>query len=235
MAVILLRAYAGFATGANVTLDNATEAALVAQGLATYSSVPAINPASPPGVSLAQNQVAQAAITAGANGPAVITNIPIGGSALTGFETNGVAQVAFEINVTEIFVPHWNTWTGAALLNGTTVGTDSQVYWLFNSDGDLLANTAIAGTLNAGASVFQKIAFTAPITLAPGRYFLGAQLNGATATPRHVLAAFGAEPRCSEIAASASFAASLAALTAAPIAVPTTFTTAVAPIMQLYS
>jgi hypothetical protein len=116
------------------------------------------------------------------------------------------------------------------------VGTDSQVYWLFNTEGDLVANTAIAGTLNAGASVFQKIAFAGgPVTLAPGRYFLGAQLNGATATPRHVLAAFGAEPRSGEIAATASFAASLTALTAAPITVPTTFTTATAPIMQLYS
>jgi hypothetical protein len=234
MSVSLLRAYAGFASGALVTTDAATEAALVAQGLATYTSVPAINPPPAPGGTWV-NQTAAGPITAGTYGPAVVTNIPIGASALTGYETNGVAQVAFEINVTEIFVPHWNTWTGAALLNGTTVGTDSQVYWLFNSEGDMLAYTAIAGTLNAGASVFQKIAFTAPITLAPGRYFLGAQLNGATATPRHVLSAFGAEPRCSEIAATASFAASLTALSAAPITVPTTFTTALAPIMQLYS
>ncbi len=126
-------------------------------------------------------------------------------------------------------------WTGAAVLNGTTVGTDSFVLWLFNSEGDLLANTAIAGTLSAGASVFQKIAFGAPITLSPGRYFLGSQLNGATATTRHVLAAFGAEPRCGIVPASASFAASQTALNAAAITVPTSFTTAQAPIMQLYS
>lgn len=235
MSVTLLRAYSGFASGALVTLDAATEAALVAQGFATYTSVPAINPAPPPGAGTWTNQTAAGPITAGAYGPAVITNIPIGSAALTGYETNGVAQVAFEINLTEIFVPHWNTWTGASLLNGTTVGTNSQVYWLFNSDGDMLAYTAIAGTLNAGASVFQKIAFTAPITLAPGRYFLGAQLDGTTATPRHVLAAFGAEPRSGVVAATASFAASLTALSAAAITVPTSFTTAKAPIMQLYS
>ena len=159
----------------------------------------------------------------------------MGAAALTGFETNGVAQTAFAINLTEIFVPYWNTWTGASLLNGTVVGTDSQVYWLFNSEGDMLAYTAIAGTVNAGASVFQRIAFTAPITLSPGRYFLGAQVSGATATPRHVLAANGAEPRCGIVAATASFAASLTSLSAAVITVPTTFTTAQAPIMQLYS
>jgi len=230
MSVILTRAYAGFASGALLTTDAATEAALVAQGLAAYTSAGAINPTPPPGLT------PSSAITAGTYGPAVVTNIPIGNVALTGFETNGVAQVAFEINLTEIFVPHWNTWTGASMLNGTTVGTDSQVYWLFNTEGDLVAHTAIAGTLNATASVFQKIAWAnGPVTLTPGRYFLGAQLSGATATPRHVLAAFGAEPRSGTIAATASFAASHTALTAAPITVPTTFTTAKAPIMQLYS
>jgi hypothetical protein len=200
-----------------------------------YTSVPAINPAVAPGTAQWLNQAAQAAISGGTFGPAVISNIPMGAAALTGFETNGVAQTAFAINLTEIFVPHWNTWTGASLLNGTTVGTDSQVYWLFNTEGDMLAYTAIAGTLNATASVFQKIAFTAPITLSPGRYFLGAQLNGNTATPRHVLSANGAEPRSGIVTATASFAASLTALTAAGITVPTTFTTAQAPIMQLYS
>lgn len=234
MSVTLLRAYSGFASGALVTLDAATEAALVAQGLATYTSVPAINPAASPGGTWT-NQVAAGPVTAGLYGPAVLFNIPIGSAALTGYETNGVAQTAFAINLTEIFVPHWNTWTGAGLLNGTTVGTHNNVYWLFNSEGDMLAYTPIAGTLNAGASVFQKIAFTAPITLAPGRYFLGAQLDGTTPTPRHVLSAFGAEPRSGIVAATASFAASLANLSAAAITVPTSFTTAQAPIMQLYS
>ncbi len=118
MAVILLRPYSGFASGALVTLDAATEAGLVAQSLAFYTSAPAINPDPPPGLT------PTAAVPAGRFGPAVVTNIPIGAAALTGFETNGVAQTAFAINVTEIFVPHWNTWTGAAVLNGTTVGTD---------------------------------------------------------------------------------------------------------------
>ncbi len=235
MSVTLLRAYSGYGSGALLTLDAATEAALVAQGLATYTSVPAINPAPAPGVGTWVNQTPGAPITGGTYGPAVVYNIPIGSAALTGYETNGVAQTAFEINLTEIFVPHWNTWTGAGMLNGTTVGTNKNVYWLFNTEGDMLAYTDIAGTTNASASVFQKIAFTAPITLAPGRYFLGAQLDGNTATPRHVLAAFGAEPRSGVVAATASFAASLTALSAAAITVPTSFTTAKAPIMQLYS
>jgi hypothetical protein len=229
MAVILLRPYSGFATGAQVTFDPVTEAGLVEQSYANYTSVPAINPAPPPGLT------PTSVIPAGRFGPAVVTNIPIGGAALTGFETNGVVQTGFAINVSEIFVPHWNTWTGAGVLNGTVVGTDTLVAWLFNSEGDMLAYSAIAGTTSAGASVFQKLPFTAPITLSPGRYFVGIQASGATATIRHVLAAFGAEPRSGIVAATASFAASLTALQAAAITVPTTFTTAQAPIMQLYS
>jgi len=231
MAVILNRAYGGFAAGATATFDASTEASLVQQSLAAYTAALTINPDPAP---LSTGQPA-APITAGTFGSAVLCNIPMGAAALTGFETNGVAQTGFAINLTEIWVPHWNTWTGASLLNGTTVGTNTQVYWLFNTEGEMVAYTAIAGTLNATASVFQKIAFNVPVTLIPGRYFLGAQLDGNTATPRHVLAANGAEPRSGIVAATASFAASLTALSAARITVPTTFTTAQAPIMQLYS
>ena len=233
MSVNLLRPYAGWPANSAVTFDSVTEAALVAQGLATYDTTVsgALNNVPPP---------MSGAITAGTYGPAVVTNIPMGAAALTGYETAGVAQTAFAINLSEIFVPHYNTWTGAAALNGTTVGTNAYVYWLFNSAGYLIEYTAIAGTTTAGASVFQKIAFNNPVTLAPGRYFIGVQLNGATDTVRHVLAANGAEPRCGIVTATASFAASLTALTAATsatpsITVPTSFTTAQAPICMLYS
>lgn len=233
MSVNLLRPYAGWPVNSNVTFDAVTEAAMVAQGLATYDTTVSGSLSNiPPPMS--------GAITAGTYGPAVVTNIPIGNVALTGFETNGVAQTGFQINLTEIFVPHYNTWTGAGWLNGTTVGTNTVVAWLFNSAGYLIEYTAIAGTTTAGASVFQQVAFGNPVSLVPGRYFVGIQTNGATDTIRHVLSAFGAQPRCGTVTATASFAASLTALTAATaaapsITVPTSFTTAVAPIVQLYS
>jgi hypothetical protein len=230
MAVILNRHYSGFASGALVTFDPATEAGLVAQALAAYASPSATNPDAPPGVTPV------AAIPAGRFGPAVVTNIPMGAVALTTFQTNGVAQTAFATNITEIFVPHWNTWTGAGYLNGTGVGTDSAAVFLFNTEGDLIAQSAIGGTLNAaGASVFEKVAFTAPITLAPGRDFVGLAVSGTTVTPRHVLSANGAEPRCAVIATTTSLTAAAGVLAANPITVPTTFTTALAPIVQLYS
>jgi len=229
MSVILLRPYLSFASGATATLPVSTEASLVAQGLATYAAVSGVNPADgPPPVS--------GAISVGSYGPAVVTNIPIGNVALTGLETNGVAQTAWNTNITEMFVPFWATWTGAAYLNGTGVGTNTAVLFLFNSNGVLIQWTAIAGTTNAaGASVWEKVPFNVPVTLAPGRYFTGLSLSGTTVTPRHVVAAMGAEPRCAIIATITSHAASLAVLQAAPITVPTTYTTGVAPIMQLYA
>lgn len=234
MSVTLLRNYANFVSGAIVELDVPTEAALVAQGFATYTGTGSTPPV-PPIQSTFAIGSANGPFTAGTYCPAVVSNIPMGSAALTGYETNGVAQTAYNTNITEIFVPGLNTWTGASYLNGTGVGTDKAVIFLFDTNGKLIANTAIAGTTNAaGASVWEDVAFAAGVTLSPGRYFLGLSLNGTTVTPRHVLAANGAAPRCSVVATTTSFASALTTLTAG-ITVPTTFTTAYAPIMRLYS
>lgn len=227
MSVVLTQSYGGFASGAIVSLDSSTEAALIAQGRAVISATGATPPNHATPVT--------GSFTAGTYCPAVIPNIPLGTSALTGFETNGVAQTAFNTYISEVWVPGWNTWTGIGYLNGTGVGTDKAVVVLFDTNGKLIATSAVAGTTNAaGASVMEKVAFTANVTLPPGRYFMGLILDGTTVTPRHVLAAFGAEPRCSKILTITSFAVALTTLSAG-ITVPTSFTTAVAPIMELYS
>lgn len=227
MAVTLSRPYGGFASGATATFDTVTEAAIVAQSFGAYLTTAGVNPATVPPVT--------GAIAAGLNGPSVVTNIPMGSAALTGYETNGVAQTAWQTQISEIYVPYWATWTGGQYLNGTGVGTNKSVLYLFNSAGNLVQYTAIAGTLNAaGASVWETVAFNVPVTLSPGRYFLGLQLDGTTVTPRHVLTANGAQPRCATIATVTSFAAALTTFQAAAITVPTTFTTALAPICGLY-
>jgi hypothetical protein len=151
----------------------------------------------------------------------------LGSAALTTYETNGTAPVAGSINLTEIYVPFTQTWTGIGVLNGTVVGTDNHLVALYGSNGALLANSAVAGTVSAGASAMQNRAFTAPITLLPGRYFLGVQSNGTTATLRHLIAANGANV-CTSVTAG-TFGTVPATLT-----VPTTFTTAVGVIAQLY-
>lgn len=234
MSVTLLRPYGGFASGAVVTLPSSTETALIAQGLATASattSEPSIYGG--PDQFVTQNGNVFSMNSAGYGtptyyqGPLTLPAIPMGAAALTTFETNGVAQTAGSINLIEIYVPYLQTWTGAGVLNGTVVGTDNLIVCLYGTDGNRIATSALAGTLSAGASVFQNIAFTAPVTLIPGRYFIGVQASGATATIRHNLAANGA-------ANCASTTAGVFGTIPASLTVPATFTTAVGPIAQLY-
>lgn len=234
MSVYLNSAYGGFAAGTRVILPDATETSLVAAGVATAG--PTTTETALPGGAL---QV----ITQGGNeaigkttgqgaatynqGPLIWPCINLGSAALTSYETNGVAPVAGTLNLTEIYVPYWQTWTGAGVLNGTVVGTDNFIVALYGSNGALIANSALAGTLSAGASVFQNIAFTAPVVLAPGRYFIGVQSNGTTATLRHLLAANGSNVCTS--ATTGTFGTIPATVTP-----PATFTTAVGVIVQLY-
>lgn len=237
MSVLLLRNYSTFVTGATVTLTADTEAALIAQGYATAvtNGASAVSTVGGPDVFVTQggnaSPMPQAGVTSTVTyyqGPIYWPNIALGSAALTGYETNGVAQVAGTFNISEIYVPYTNTWIGGGILNGTTVGTHNVMTALWGSSGTLLANSAVAGVVSAGASVMQNIAFTSPILLAPGRYFLGFQYSGTTPTPRHLLAANGSNVICTAVAGTFG-------TVPATITVPTTFTTAVAPICQLYS
>lgn len=240
MSVYLLRNYQNFSASATVPVTFApdVETALIAQGYATAAQT-TTETIYPPGTMQAVTQGGNVSVPPqGAQGytsptyrqgPSILPNIALGSAALTGYETNGAAQVAGTWNYSEIFVPHWNTWTGAGALNGTTVGTNKYIFALFGTSGALLANTAVAGVLTANASVMQNIAFTAPINLAPGRYFIGVQLDGATDTVRHVLAANGSNVICGT--QTGTFGTVPSSITT----VSSTFTTAVAPICQLYT
>jgi hypothetical protein len=98
-------------------------------------------------------------------------------AAHTSTDTNGgVFYGAIEVDTNGIF-------TGACLLNGSTVGTDKRIFMLWDATGALLANTAVAGTTTANASAYQCLAFTSPIALVgPAEYFIGEQANGTTDT-----------------------------------------------------
>ena len=72
--------------------------------------------------------------------------------------------------------------TGIVLLNGATVGTDNLIVALYDFDGNLLANSALAGTLSAGASLYQSIPFVTPVQISGNRsYYIAFQGNGTTA------------------------------------------------------
>lgn len=234
MSVTLLRAYGGFASGAVVTFPDATESALIAQGYATASissSMPAILGGPDQYVTMFGNiaDITQAGLTTPTygQGPAILPNMPLGTAALTAAGSSSV-HVAGTLNVSEIFIPHWNTWKGLAVLNGTIVGTDNMLVALYGSNGALVANSAVAGTLSAGASTFQNRDFLTPVTLAPGRYFCVVQSNGTTATTNKFVAANGVNVLTAAIAGTFGTLPS-------NIAVPSTFTTAVGCVCQLYT
>ncbi len=234
MAVTLLRAYGGFATGAVVTFPDATEQSLIAQGLAVASlitTVPSL--VGGPDQFVTQNgniaSIPQGGqgVPAQVQGPSILPNIPLGVGALTTAGASSV-HVAGTMNLSEIFIPHWNTWKGLAVLNGTVVGTDNMLVALYGGDGKLLANSAVAGTLSASASTFQSRDFLVPVTLAPGRYFCGVQSNGTTATSNKFVSANGVNVLTGAIAGTFG-------TVPATVTVPTTFTTAQGCVCQLYT
>lgn len=237
MAVYLLRNYGAFTASSTVpvTLPDSTEASLIAQGLATAAQTTSMTSVlGGPDQFVTQGGNMAPAPQGGyttatvLQGPSLWPNIALGSLALTSYETNGVTQTAGQWNYAEIFVPYFNTWKGAGVLNGTTVGTSKYITAIWGSNGTLLANSAVAGTLSVGGSVMQNLAFTAPINLAPGRYFIGLQMDVATDTVRHMLSANGSNVICGTQAGTFGTIPNITT-------VSTTFTTAVAPIMQLFT
>lgn len=234
MAVTLLRAYGGFASGAVVTFPDATEQSLIAQGLATSSLITSV-PSLFGGPDQFVNQNGNVAFVpqsgqgtpAAIQGPSILPNIPLGTAALTAAGASSVNTTG-AICLSEIFIPHWNTWKGLAVLNGTVASTDAVLVALYGSDGKLLANSALAGTTASGASTFQNRDFLVPVTLAPGRYFGAYQSAGATATTNRPVAANGVNILTGSVAGTFG-------VLPATITVPTTFTTAQGFIFQLYT
>jgi hypothetical protein len=152
-----------------------------------------------------------------------------GGTALTALETSGTAAAAAtEIYCSEIDLPYSQLLTGLAPLNGTTVGTNKHFAILYDSNGKVLANTAVAGVTTAGASTYQKMNFvTQYYAVGPARYFACDGLNGTTDTIRHAATATNDNILGGTITAQ-TFG------TAAAITVPTTFTTIKVPYFMLF-
>lgn len=161
-------------------------------------------------------------------GPLIIP--PIGNVLYTGVETNGTAAGAStEMYCEEVDIPYSKVLTGLALLNGTTATTDNHNVELYDAGGKLLANSAAAGAVASGASAWQKYNFTSPFyAVGPAQYFGCFTANGTTATVRHTITS----------ANDVFFAGKITGLAfgtiASSITVPSTFTTALGPYLQLY-
>lgn len=241
MAVVLNRAYASFASGSTVILDSATEAALIAQGLATAATgVPSQSNTflldSPLGAfthggNVSFQQTGGITVPTTPQGPRILPNV----GTLTAFASMGTntTMVAGTLYRSEIYVPHLATWTGIGCLNGTTAGTDNGLVALYDSAGVLITWSALAGALSTGANAFQNRAFVnsagtaTPVTLLPGRYFIAYQQNGTTATMRTIKAADGGNTMTAS--STGTFGTLPASFTP-----PTTFTADVGPIGWLY-
>ena len=234
MAVTLTRPYQGQVSGTTVVLPDSTEAALIAQGLATAATGQAVQsfasqfpPNAQPGT-FGGNASLQSptGITAPTTpqGPRILPNVPINAFASLGTSAVHVAGTWYRA---EIYVPHLAAWTGISVLNGATVGTDNLMVALYDSNGVLITNSATAGVLSAGANGFQNIAFLQSPLLAPGRYFVAVQCNGTTATTRRQAATMGGNTMTAS--AAGTFGTVPASFTP-----PTTFTADVGPIASLY-
>lgn len=120
--------------------------------------------------------------------PSKICNIPIGSVAYASLGTS-TATVAGTIYQSTIFVPRTILATGVRILEGTVTGTDKIIGALYNIDGKLLANSALAGATVSGSATFQTLAFTSPrVITGPAFYILAAQQNGTTDALRLVAA-----------------------------------------------
>lgn len=116
-----------------------------------------------------------------------VSTIPIGSVAYASLGTSGV-HVAGTIYFAQIYVPVTRIVTAIAVLNGATVGTDNLIAALYPANGGSpLCNSALAGTLSAGANAFQSLSMVSPIVIEGGkRYWVGVQCNGTTATTRKI-------------------------------------------------
>lgn len=129
----------------------------------------------------------------------------------------------------DIYIPETaKVLTGVGILNGATVGTNKWVVALYASAGGAaLANSALAGVLTSGANAFQEVPFTGTYTvLKPGRYWIGAQLDGTTDRFRTIAAATWIDVLTKS--ATGTFG------TVPSLTVPTTFTADAGPIAYVY-
>jgi hypothetical protein len=145
-------------------------------------------------------------------------------TSLTGLG-NSTTDVAGELYIADVTVGKLMVTTGAAVLNGTTVGTDSNYVDLYDYSGTLIASSASAVT--AGASAFQQRAWIQPTVIGPGQYFLVYQTNGTTDTFQTIKTATWVETLASD-------ATGTAGSPPTNITVPTTFTANEGPIGYVY-
>lgn len=153
-----------------------------------------------------------------------------GGTAYTALGGTGTAVGATTLYCTEVILPSNKLLTGIAVLNGTTVTANARYVILYDSAGNALANSALAGQASVSASVFETYAFTAKYFAigGPTQYFACLQDNAVGGTTVRMVTTGTQDTVLTKGQTGATFG-TIPALT-----VPTTFTTAVGPYVYLY-
>src|ERR1017187_2117467 len=139
-----------------------------------------------------------------------------------GTDTTGIAT---QLWVCELQIVKNTLLTGLSYLIGSVGGTDKAIAALYDSAGNLLANSALAGATVGSASTFQRLAFTATFQAKPGLYYVMVSTNGTTA---HIQTQAAGDHNAGVITAQ-----TFGTLTT-PITPPSTFTAAKAPIVMTY-
>jgi hypothetical protein len=151
--------------------------------------------------------------------------VPLGSVAYGSLGTN-TTPVAGTIYYAELHIEKAMTVTGVGFLTGAASANDAWIVSLYSATGTKLANSALAGGATVSNNALNEFAFTAPLAVAPGKYWVGLQTNGTTDRFRTVAASTFADLRTKS--AVGAFG-TLPALT-----VPTTFTADVGPIAYVY-
>lgn len=154
----------------------------------------------------------------------------VGNVAYTSALGTSTATVAAELYCTEINLPYTKLITGLAAHIGATGGTDKWILALYDSGGNLVANSAVAGTtVSSTAYAWQQQALTAPyLTIGPGQYFGCVQSNGTTATLDLIATGTNANTLTFHQSPAGTFG------TLTNFTAPTTFTTLNGPYFYLY-
>lgn len=131
--------------------------------------------------------------------------------------------VITEVYIAEVFVPLNVTVTGVAALNGTVASGNLKV-GLFNSSGTLLATSA--STASSGTTAYQLVPFTAPLAVVgPATYYVGTFYDNTTVRATALTTgSCGASKQTGQV-----YATGFTTITP-----PTTFTTALGPVANLY-
>lgn len=163
-----------------------------------------------------------------------ISNIPIGSVALASIGTNTTDVI--QLWVTDIFIPCNRFITKVGFLQGGTATTDNALATVYDSQGVLIASSALAGTTLAGPNTFLELTITlngAGVAIpgvqlyGPGQYYIGIQGSGTTAGALQTLPAPYLDVCCNNVAAG------VFGTLPATIAVPTSFTAAKGPIVYV--